>query len=423
MAAAPDEDIARKGRRSLAGAAGSAVHAASEDILNVSFLLAHTAFSYYRVAFGLELRGPWGALSCSRGRGKQGTVANCAHFDFLEPLDSVLVWSASLAVRISLVLFLASWAGVVYHGPGRVPRKQERGSDLPPAMVAAFEVGKFNTQRPFCASDGWCDRCDLWKPVLAHHCKLCQQCAMWMDHHCTWCACCIGFRNFRCFIVFLCYGQVYSALVTLLAARYTLSDRSGLDSWSQLRLLIFWPTALLAIRRIHVYRKEALWRVGAGWCSGVLMLKFEAVMEATRRVADSGWRRQDLIALACRLYMPGGLGVRGPLGLPLARIIGNLATVFGEPPCPRWLLPCVPGGSGDPTRPGAYDAEVCADWAALCRLLEEHRQECGGGVDAPAESPCDRTGPEARALAGDPEVRAPPARAAGPAAREPACSA
>lgn len=47
----------------------------------------------------------------------------------------------------------------------------------------------------------FCEKCDLYRPPRAHHCKVCRKCVLKHDHHCPWTGNCIGFANFKFFLI------------------------------------------------------------------------------------------------------------------------------------------------------------------------------------------------------------------------------
>lgn len=58
----------------------------------------------------------------------------------------------------------------------------------------------------------YCFACHLYKPDLAYHCRICQQCVYNFDHHCPYVNKCIGRNNYRPFITFLLYATLASGL-------------------------------------------------------------------------------------------------------------------------------------------------------------------------------------------------------------------
>jgi len=49
----------------------------------------------------------------------------------------------------------------------------------------------------------WCQKCKLWRPPRASHCKWCERCFLRLDHHCAVTGNCIGQNNLRFFTAFL----------------------------------------------------------------------------------------------------------------------------------------------------------------------------------------------------------------------------
>jgi len=54
----------------------------------------------------------------------------------------------------------------------------------------------------------WCEKCEGYKPLRAHHCRQCKRCVMKMDHHCPWVNNCVGHRNHTSFLLFLFFVPV-----------------------------------------------------------------------------------------------------------------------------------------------------------------------------------------------------------------------
>jgi hypothetical protein len=60
-----------------------------------------------------------------------------------------------------------------------------------------------------------CPACMVYKPQRAHHCSRCQRCVLKYDHHCPWIGQCVGFFNYKLYLLFVWYTQVFTQVVTL----------------------------------------------------------------------------------------------------------------------------------------------------------------------------------------------------------------
>ncbi|KAM7265697.1 hypothetical protein ACFE04_003380 [Oxalis oulophora] len=54
----------------------------------------------------------------------------------------------------------------------------------------------------------YCQKCSLYKPPRAHHCRVCKRCVLRMDHHCIWINNCVGHANYKVFFIFVVYAVV-----------------------------------------------------------------------------------------------------------------------------------------------------------------------------------------------------------------------
>ncbi|GER28593.1 DHHC-type zinc finger family protein [Striga asiatica] len=78
----------------------------------------------------------------------------------------------------------------------------------------------------------YCQKCALYKPPRAHHCRICNRCVLRMDHHCVWMNNCVGHANYKIFFVFVLYAVIsciYS-LVLLLGSVTVDSQQDAEDS-------------------------------------------------------------------------------------------------------------------------------------------------------------------------------------------------
>ena len=63
-----------------------------------------------------------------------------------------------------------------------------------------------------------------WKPVRAHHCKVCNACTLRMDHHCPWTVNCVGINSHKAFYL----TSVYWAVIIITEA--TISTIIGIKA-------------------------------------------------------------------------------------------------------------------------------------------------------------------------------------------------
>ena len=79
-------------------------------------------------------------------------------------------------------LALASHAKTTFTDPGAVPSG---------AVPVHASGGSYHTM---------CSHCQSFKPVCAHHCRICDRCVSRMDHHCPWMNNCIGGGNMSAYL-------------------------------------------------------------------------------------------------------------------------------------------------------------------------------------------------------------------------------
>jgi len=70
-----------------------------------------------------------------------------------------------------------------------------------------------------------CNTCKIFRPVRAHHCRVCNRCVERHDHHCPWINNCVGRGNHRAFLLFLlvnellCTEVIVECLVAMLQSQ------------------------------------------------------------------------------------------------------------------------------------------------------------------------------------------------------------
>jgi len=306
----------------------------------------------------------------------------------LWPLNTLPLKILGLTLEVSFVLALLSLVGINVFGPGRVTLEAHQGTKLPAEVRSALDIGKFRAEGPFGSEDGWCSVCDRWKPVFAHHCQHCGRCSMWMDHHCFYAAQCVGFLNHRCFIVFLLYSQLVIVLLVICMLQYFASAPS-LDLWASMPLTALGLLCFELEQRLVKQVTSLMFKLRCGWPYRVLMNKFAQVYKHAGSIeerifgaqqqtnskpsARSAERQMKLLDdfqhSGRRLQRPTRRGLRGLCATE--GILEGLVFLFGSPPSWRWLLPLVPGGTGNSLELAMWNPDVCEAWAAFSRALEK----------------------------------------------------
>ncbi|XP_015055685.1 probable protein S-acyltransferase 16 isoform X1 [Solanum pennellii] len=106
------------------------------------------------------------------------------------------------AILFSVVaLFcILSYALAIYTDPGRVPSSFIPDVEDPENTVQEIKR-KGGDMR-------YCQKCSLYKPPRAHHCRVCNRCVLRMDHHCVWMNNCVGHANYKIFFIFVLYAVI-----------------------------------------------------------------------------------------------------------------------------------------------------------------------------------------------------------------------
>ncbi|XP_055353435.1 palmitoyltransferase ZDHHC3-like [Paramacrobiotus metropolitanus] len=91
-----------------------------------------------------------------------------------------------------------------------------------------------------------CQRCDMFRPPRAHHCRICQGCIRKMDHHCPWINNCVGAYNQKYFLQFLVWvavASVYAGALTVYSWVATCTDCEQPGGFQQSSLM--WTVGLM----------------------------------------------------------------------------------------------------------------------------------------------------------------------------------
>nr|AAY51573.1 IP01239p [Drosophila melanogaster] len=123
--------------------------------------------------------------------------------------------------HLLLFMFLWTWFRCIFVAPVRIPDqwkispedvdKLKRNDGIEGASRVLNYAAR-NLPIATCTIDGlvrYCKTCWIIKPDRAHHCRTCHMCVLKMDHHCPWIVNCVHFHNFKYFILFLFYAEVY----------------------------------------------------------------------------------------------------------------------------------------------------------------------------------------------------------------------
>eukprot|EP01097_Dermamoeba_algensis_P002035 TRINITY_DN1810_c0_g4_i1.p1 TRINITY_DN1810_c0_g4~~TRINITY_DN1810_c0_g4_i1.p1 ORF type:complete len:489 (+),score=95.94 TRINITY_DN1810_c0_g4_i1:150-1469(+) len=107
--------------------------------------------------------------------------------------------------------------------PERFEAAEEHRIEISPSV--SIETSESSSLLPLPASTRsqhrWCVRCQIFKPVKAHHCSECNRCVRNMDHHCPWINNCVGEKNHKSFILFLNYATIcITFLIIIISFRF-----------------------------------------------------------------------------------------------------------------------------------------------------------------------------------------------------------
>ncbi|KAI5682439.1 hypothetical protein M9H77_03667 [Catharanthus roseus] len=98
------------------------------------------------------------------------------------------------------IMSISTYALAILTDPGRIP-----------ASFAPDIENSDNTIHEIKRKSGdlrYCQKCSLYKPPRAHHCRVCNRCVLRMDHHCVWLNNCVGHANYKVFFIFVVYAVV-----------------------------------------------------------------------------------------------------------------------------------------------------------------------------------------------------------------------
>nr|GLL24283.1 probable protein S-acyltransferase 16 [Ipomoea trifida]GMC81730.1 probable protein S-acyltransferase 16 [Ipomoea batatas] len=153
------------------------------------------------------------------------------------------------------ILCVSNYRLAIYTDPGRVPASFLPDIEDPDNTIHEIKRKGGDLR--------YCQKCSLYKPPRAHHCRVCNRCVLRMDHHCVWMNNCVGHANYKVFFVFVVYAVIaclYS-LVLLVGSLATESDEDEQQSGDSYRtvyiisglLLVPLSLALTFFLGWHIY--------------------------------------------------------------------------------------------------------------------------------------------------------------------------
>ncbi|XP_062513630.1 palmitoyltransferase ZDHHC2-like isoform X2 [Corticium candelabrum] len=157
----------------------------------------------------------------------------------------------------------------------------------------------------------FCDKTRVLKPDRCKYCSVSRQCVLKMDHFCPWVNNTVGFSNYKSFLLFLFYTQIYTLFVALTVLPYfimfwTEKEHKHSDSDRMQTLFLFFVALLFSVGVLSLFGMHIY-----------LVLNNKTTLEASRPTMF--YYGQDKNGF--------GLGWKE-----------NLRQVFG-PSIKKWLLP------------------------------------------------------------------------------------
>ncbi|XP_065854570.1 probable protein S-acyltransferase 16 [Euphorbia lathyris] len=169
-------------------------------------------------------------------------------------MSSPGIMNAIVFTAVALMCIF-NYALAIFSDPGQVPSTYM--PDVEDADNPIHEIKRKGGELRYC------QKCSLFKPPRAHHCRVCRRCVLRMDHHCIWINNCVGHANYKVFFVFVVYAVIsciYS-LVLLCGSLTVDSQKDDQQADSSMRsiyviaglLLIPLSMALGVLLGWHIY--------------------------------------------------------------------------------------------------------------------------------------------------------------------------
>ncbi|XP_037715782.1 palmitoyltransferase ZDHHC15 isoform X1 [Drosophila subpulchrella] len=135
--------------------------------------------------------------------------------------DYVVMGLLLFFYHLLLLMFLWTWWKCICVDPVKIPDQWKLSAEDVERLQRTEGVEGIarilnnaarNLPISTCSPEGlvrYCKTCWIIKPDRAHHCRTCHVCVLKMDHHCPWVVNCVHFHNFKYFIQFLLYAELY----------------------------------------------------------------------------------------------------------------------------------------------------------------------------------------------------------------------
>ncbi|KAJ4979411.1 hypothetical protein NE237_010191 [Protea cynaroides] len=106
----------------------------------------------------------------------------------------------ALIFTATVCMCVFNYAAAILRDPGSIPPSFV--PDIEDAQTPIHEIKRKGGDLRYC------QKCSLFKPPRAHHCRVCRRCVLRMDHHCIWINNCVGHANYKVFLVFVTYAVI-----------------------------------------------------------------------------------------------------------------------------------------------------------------------------------------------------------------------
>ncbi|CAF1485342.1 unnamed protein product [Adineta ricciae] len=153
-------------------------------------------------------------------------------FVMIIPLFNDNFYGTVNGVIICTLVFLAilSHGRAAYFDPGFVPLTRKL-TDSPNGKITDSNNSLLKPNE-----EGWtaCNRCEIYRPARAHHCRICKRCVRRLDHHCPWVNNCVGEFNQNIHSVVICVEACLFGIFVLTVfadqVQSIITDRSLIDT-------------------------------------------------------------------------------------------------------------------------------------------------------------------------------------------------